>query len=68
MSATRQVSHTRNVFLFRKFQINLQIALRWTGGHLVMSLVRMAVVVAVEILVLEGLPALWENVEIKGSG
>ena len=67
MSATEQVSHARNVFLFGIFQINLQIVLRWRGGHLVMSLVRMAVVVAV-ILVLESLPALWENVEIKSSG
>ena len=66
MSATKQVSHARNVLLFSIFQINLQIVLRGRrGGHLMMSLVWVAVV---PVLVLEPLPALWENVEIKSSG
>ena len=69
MSATEQVSHARNVFLFHKLQVNLQIVLRgWRGGHPMTSLVRVAVVLPVLVLVLEPLSALWENVEIKSSG
>ena len=65
MSATKQVSHARNVFLFSIFQINLQIVLR--GRRRMMSLVP-AVTVLVVVLVLEPLSALGENVEIKSSG
>ena len=69
MSAAEQVSHARNVFLFHKLQINLQIVLRGRrGGQLMMSLVWVAVVLPVLVLVLEPLSALWENVEIKSSG
>ena len=71
MSATEQVSHARNVFLFRVLQINLQIVLRGRGGYvMMMSLVRLtavSVVVSVQVLVLEPLSTLGENVEIKSS-
>ena len=67
MSATEQVSHARNVFLFGIFQINLQIVFggRGRGSHLMMSLTQG---VAVLVLVLEPLATLGENVEIKSSG
>ena len=71
MSAAKQVSHARNVFLFRVLQINLQIVLGGRRGGLMMSLVCMTAVsgvVSVQVLVLEPLSTLGENVEIKSSG
>ena len=68
MAATKQVSHARNVFLFRVLQINLQIVLGGRGGGLMMSLTAVSGVVSVEVLVLKPLSTLGENVEIKSSG
>ena len=64
VTATKQVSHAGNVFLFRKLQINLEIVLGGRRGHLVTSLVPVLVLV----LVLEPLSTLGENVEVKSSG